>query len=232
MTSRILCSDTDPQWLEERRKRVTASDMLCFLDMQPAWWSSNWDEILKHKLAGTQREMDLEGTVNVTHGRETEALNLRLAGQLLGFAVVPHKFLYVNDRWPHLGATLDGLLYPSRGVGPDLDLTTHVGLTAQLVERLEAIPGHRPLMLESKNGRHPDPYGSKRKKGEPYTWSEAPPDYHRPQVQTGLWIAGFDRGIISARLGGRDMACHLIEREPGWAEVLDEANEKAGRVLR
>ena len=236
MSSHILCSDSDPQWLEERRKRVTASDMLCFLGMEPPWWSGSWDEILHHKIANTQKTMDLEGTVNVTHGRMTEALNVELTGQLLGFPVVRHNFMYVNDRWPHLGATLDGLLFPVSGAGPDLDLTTHTGLTAELVEALEGLGGavttNKGIMLESKNARHPDPYGSKRKKGEVFTWAASPPEYHLPQLQTGMWVAGFRYAVIAARLGGRDMAAHLVVRDPEWEGVLDEANARAGEILR
>ena len=229
MGAAILCAADDPRWLEERRKRVTASDMLCFLGMEPSWWSSSWDEILKHKLAGTDRQMDREGQVSVRHGAVTEALNIRLTGELLGFPTVSHQVMYVNDRWPFLGATTDSLIFPFRGLGPDLDLSTQTGLVAEVYARLQALgeAGVREVMHESKNARYP----FKKKNGN-RTWIEdGYPDYHVPQMQTGMWIADFDYGVLCARLGGRDLSPWLIERDPEWAERLDEANERAEKAL-
>jgi hypothetical protein len=229
MTARILCLDSDPDWKEERRHLVTASDMLCFLGMEPSWWSSSWDEILKHKIANTDRPMGPEGVVNVTHGRKTEGLNLELTSELLGFGITRHNALYVNDRWPHLGATLDGLLWTQRGLGPSLDLSTQHGLVAETYERLSDLPG--PIMVESKNARHPDPYGSKVKKGDAVQWFSKYPDYHIPQIQAGMHIADFEWCVLCARLGGRDLAPHLVKRDPEWADRLEQANNVAAVAL-
>jgi hypothetical protein len=229
----VLCTDGDPNWKEERRKRVTASDMLCFLGMEPSWWSSSWEEILQGKIMGVDRQMDLEARVNVRHGARTEGLNLELTQELLGFPVSRHNVMYVNPRWSHLGATLDGVLWPLRGLGPNLDLSTQTGLVAETYERLNALgeAGMADIMVESKNARHPDPYGSKRKRGDKVSWYTTYPDYHFPQIQTGMWIADFEYCLLCARLGGRDMAPHLVQRDPDWANKLDEANEKAIKEL-
>jgi hypothetical protein len=220
----IICMAGDPQWKEERRKRVTASDMLCFLELEPSWWSSSWEEILHHKINGTDRSMDLEGTVSVRHGSRSEGLNLELTSELLGFAITRHNAMYVNPRWPHLGATLDGLLWTQRDVGPNLDLSTQTGLVAETVEHLEGLPG--PVMVESKNARYPF-----KKRDGTKTWFGTWPDYHEPQIQTGMWIADFEWCLLAARLGGRDLATYLVRRDSLWAVRLDEANEHAGKVL-
>lgn len=224
----VLCTDKDPKWKAERRKRATASDMLCFLEMEPSWWSSSWEDILQHKLAGTDRQMDLEGRVSVAHGSRTEGLNLELTQELLGFSVTRHNVMYVNPRWSHLGATTDGLLWPHRGLGPNLDLTMQTGLTAETCERLTALgeQGMEAVLVESKNARYPW-----KKKDGTKSWFGSYPDYHWPQVQTQMHIADFEWCVLCARLGGRDLAPHLLVRDPGWAVTLDEANEKAIKVL-
>ena len=219
----VLCTTDDTSWKAERRKRVTASDILCFLGMEPNWWSSSWEEILQHKLTGTDRQMDLDGRVNVAHGIRSEALNLEITQELLGFPVTRHSAFYVNQRWSHLGASLDGLLWTTRGLGPNLDLSTQTGLVAETYERLAALPG--PIMVESKNARYP----FKRRDGGFSSWlgGAGAPDYYIPQVQMGLHIADFEWGLLCARLGGRDMAPHLIQRDPKWADILDKANDRA-----
>jgi hypothetical protein len=227
--ARILCLDTDPQWKEERRHLVTASEIMCFLGLEPDWWGGSWDEILALKVSGKDKVFTGEALTNVTHGRKTEALNLELTGELLGFAVTRHNALYVNDRWPHLGATLDGLLWPLRGLGPNLDLSTQHGLVAETYEALSRLDG--PVMVESKNARHPDPFGGKVKKGQKVGWFSSYPEYHIPQIQAGMHIADFEWCVLCARLGGRDLAPHLIKRDPEWADRLDSAEHVAAVAL-
>ena len=231
--ARILCMDTDPQWKEERRHLVTASEMMCFLGLEPSWWSDSWADILALKVSGEDKVFTGDSLANVTHGRRTEVLNLELTSELLGFAVTRHNAMYVNGRWPMLSATLDGILWTQngrRGLGPNLDLSTQHGLVAEVYEALSVLPG--PVMVESKNARHPDPFGSKVKKGQKVSWFSDYPDYHIPQIQTGMHIADFEWCVLCARLGGRDMAPHLIKRDPEWADRLDTANEIAVVALK
>jgi hypothetical protein len=218
--------DSDPQWPEERRKRVTASDMLCFLGLEPKWWSGSWSEILQGKLTGRPLELDLGGRVRVRHGSRTEALNLELTSELLGFAITPHRALYVNARWPYLGATLDGLLWTQRGLGPNLDLSTLTGQTAETYERLSGLPG--PVMVESKNASEPF-----KRNGVYSSWlgDATYPDYYVPQIQTGMHIADFSHCLLAGRIGGRDLSVYLVERDPEWASRLDEASADAEIAL-
>lgn len=226
---KIICDDTDQAvWLAERRCRITASDMLVFLGKAPDWWSTSKDELIGHKLEGTEPVFDQKATVRMKHGRLDEAANLKKAGQLLGFPVAPYHYLVSNDRWPYLGATLDGLLFPQMGWGPDLDLTNQVGQVGETSELIGEIGDAMlvpPLLLEMKQ-TEAHRYGKTSK-----PWIDFVPDYYKPQVQTGLWLTDLEHCVLVGCLGAADMTAWLLRRDPEWEHVMDEANDEAKALL-
>ena len=124
MTMTLICEDTDHRWLTERRKLITASDIAVFTGTAPKFWSDTREELIARKLEGRDKEFDDKAKRRTAHGRLREATHLSMLGRLLGFPVVPFHWLVSNDRWPLVGATLDGLLFPWMQVEPDLTLTS------------------------------------------------------------------------------------------------------------
>jgi hypothetical protein len=225
MSRHIICDDSDrAHWLQERRKFITASEMLVFLGQQPDWYSTNREELLSHKRDGTEPQFDHKAKVRMKHGRVDEASNLRKVGALLGYPVAEYHQFIANTRWPHLGATLDGLLFPHMPVEPDLELTMQTGRVLETIEAIGAL--QEPLLVEMKQ-TEAHRYG---KNGKP--WIDFIPSYYIPQVQTQLWVADVERLVLVGCLGAADMTTFIIKRDPEWEAILDAANKDAGTELR
>lgn len=226
MTRVVICDDSSRElWLKERRKKITASEMLVFLDRQPDWYSTNKEELLAQKLDGTEPLFDHKAKVRMNHGRLDEANNLAKVGKLLGYPVSEYHQFIGNDRWPYLGATLDALLFPHMAVEPDLELTMQEGRVLETIDSLGDLDESR-LLLElkqteahryRKNGKNP--------------WIDFVPDYYIPQVQTQMWLADVERMVLVGCLGAADMTAWIVERDPEWEGILDAANSEAFAVL-
>jgi hypothetical protein len=232
----VICDDSDRElWLKERRKKITASEMLVFLDRQPDWYSTNKEELLAQKLDGTEPLFDHKAKVRMNHGRLDEANNLAKVGKLLGYPVAEYHQFVGNDRWPYLGATLDGLLFPHMAVEPDLELTMQEGRVLETIDFIGSLGGdlavgqswtaHDPLLVELKQ-TEAHRYG---KNGKP--WIDFVPDYYIPQVQTQMWLADVERMVLVGCLGAADMTTWIVKRDPEWEGILDAANSEAFAVL-
>jgi hypothetical protein len=220
----VICDDSDRElWLKERRKKITASEMLVFLDRQPDWYSTNKEELLAQKLDGTEPLFDHKAKVRMNHGRLDEANNLAKVGKLLGYPVAEYHQFISNDRWPYLGATLDGLLFPHMAVEPNLELTLQTGRVLETIEALGDLD--EPVLVEMKQ-TEAHRYG---KNGKP--WIDFVPDYYIPQIQTQLWLADVRHMVLVGCLGAADMTAWLIELDPHWGKTLGAANSEAFTVL-
>jgi len=226
----LICKDTDPQWQDERRKRITASEINLFMGTAPSFYTDTREDLLVRKLEGIEKAFNEKAMRRIQHGREREANHLRMLGLLLGMPVVPFHWLVSNDRWPHLGATLDGLLFPDLHWEPDLSLTSNKMHTLEVIETLRGLRG--PVLVELKNTDGGHRY---KEKGGIHAglrpWIDFIPDYHLEQVQTGLHLADIEHGILAGSLGADDMAVWHHERLDSWAQALDAANGNAESEL-
>jgi len=221
----IICSDERKDvWLAERKKLITASDMLVFLGQQPDWYSTNRDDLIAQKVDGMEPVFDHKAKVRMKHGRLDEAPNLRKASALLGYPIVDYHYLIGNERWPYLGATLDGILFPDMHVDPDLELTVQEGRVLETVNSIGFV-GNGPILVEMKQ-TEAHRYG---KNGKP--WIDFIPSYYIPQVQTQMWIADLEACVLVGCLGAADMTAWFIERDPEWEAILESANKEAFSVL-
>jgi len=231
----IICSDREESlWLQERRKRITASDLGTFMGSNPDWFSGDKESLLEEKRLNTERDFGPNGS-NVAHGRFNEDNNLKKASVLFGLPVVPYHFLVGHERWPHLAATLDGLGMVDYLTPPDysfaksgtkygrFDTLPQVLETRAELEQLSGV-----IIVEMKQtGSH-----IFKRKGERRSWVEELPKYLIPQLQCQMWLMGIPQCLIVGQLGADNMTGYTVFRDSMWERILDEVNAEAGRFLR
>jgi len=194
----------------------------------PSFYTDSREDLMARKFSGTDKQFDEKARRRVLHGREREDTHLRMLGKLLGYPTVPFHWLISNDKWPRLGATLDGVLLalPEVSVPACLDLTSNKIQVLEVIEALKDLRG--PVLVELKNTDGGHRY--KDKSGPTAglrPWIDFSPGYHHEQVQTGMWLGGFEHGILSGSLGADDIGCWFHGKEEGWNKTLDLANRDA-----
>ena len=227
----VICDDSNlERWKAERRKRITASEINIVLGTAPSFYSDTKAEVIARKLDGTEKLFDERSQRRVAHGREREANALRMAGKMLGFPTVPYHNFISHDRWPYLGATLDGLLIPEMWGEPDLTLTSNKPHANDVISKLRAIRG--PVLVEIKNTDGGHRY--KEKQG-PFAgqraWIDFQPPYHSEQIQTQMAMAEVRWCLLVGSLGADDLIPYLVPFKEGWQTVLDEVNKEAFELL-
>jgi len=228
----IICKSSDPHWLDERRKRITASDMNVWLGTQPSFYEETKATLVGRKLTGEDSVFNDRSLRRMAHGREREQNALRMAGLMFGFPTAPYGYLIGNERWPYLAATLDGLLFPWVGREPYYSLTSQEGHMAEVRSIIEH--AHAPVMCEVKvsdSGHRYKDRADSPTAGQK-AWIDYCPTYHFEQVQTGLWMSGLEHALLVGCLGGDELICWYVPRQERWAETMDEVNGEAGEVLR
>ena len=227
----VLCRAHTPEWHDERRKRVTGSDIASWIGIAPSYWDDK-QAILERKLMGVDKEFDPKTVRRMAHGVEREALGLELTGKLFGYPTARYSYLITHERWPYLAATLDGLLFPWVGVGPDVRLTSQPERALQMLAEIDALLPKEPVLTEIKVSDSGHRY--KEKSGDyagSRPWVDFCPDYHLAQVQTGLWMTGLDTGLLSGFLGGDELLPWVVRRSESWMEILDAVNAEAEQEL-
>ena len=230
MSTFIICGSGDSEWLEERRRRVTASELSIWIGTAPSFYSETRETLLARKLSGGEADFNDKSLRRLAHGREREANALRMTGEMFGYPTAGYSYLVGNERWPFLAATMDGLMFPWLGRQPRFELTSQVGHMAEIANTIAGLG--QPILVEIKVSDSGHRY---KDKDGPHAgrkaWIDYSPTYHAEQVQTGLWMAGLDHALLAGCLGGDELICWYHQRNAEWAEVLDRANEEAGQAL-
>lgn len=242
MTYQIVCDDSDQvRWKKERRKLFTASDMVTLLGIQPDFFDTTLDEVVQEKVDGEDRIFAPDRLAAIEHGKVTEAANLEKCSKLFGIPVAPFHFLVKNERWPYLGATLDGIgvtralhmrnvnlarQHKSPTTKGRFETYTKVDEVRRGLEALQR-SGVETIIVEMKNTEA----HMYKKKDEPRAWIEDVPAYLLPQVQTQMAIMELDHCLLCAQLGAGNMTGYLVHRDPDWGRILDEANTEAFELL-
>lgn len=107
MRRKVADSKDRGHWLAERRKLITASDVAAVMGKNP-YCSAK--EVFNRKISGIEQEPNAD----MQRGVELESIILRTFGQKIRRPCRQLTGLWVNDEFPWLGATLDGMCILSK----------------------------------------------------------------------------------------------------------------------
>ena len=228
----VICDDSNrDEWLKQRRRLITSSDLMVFLGLQPKFWSfSSRQTVIEDKMGHDHYDPNN----NTEHGSFNEEVNRQKAEKLLGINLPAFQKLVVNPRWPHLGATPDCLAIPSPLAAPYKLLTSHPHLVDQVRESvaLETTIGN--CQLKSTDSPRSVHYG---KRGYPQApteqdWITHPPEYHKVQIMAEAAIMGQSWILLVGQLGAHNIAPWFLAYDPAFDAVMDSAEADAKEVFR
>jgi hypothetical protein len=205
-------------WKATRRCYLTSSDVFTWREVDiPDWWGDTREDIIHSKLTGEDKVFDPETETSVAHGSFDERNIQAKFAEAVGCAVEPMNALYVNSRWPFLGASIDGFGFPI------LNAPTR----PEFCQDRRRVPRLRKYI--DKQGVR---FITEVKKSTSTKWPTAVPEYYKAQVQTQLAILEMPYAIIMAETVVRgkkqkwrqywDLCAHVIEADPAWLSVMDE----------
>jgi len=215
-------------WLEARKDYLTSSQMFTWRGVSiPDWWDDTRQSIEDEKFGGRHKIFDHEATVSMAHGTFDEENIMHKFGAAVGARVEPCNKLFVNDRWPHLAASIDGFVYAPKGT-PDYTLFQAPTILDEVRTDMDnSIEGEQAILCEIK-------------KSTSTKWQTEVPVYYRPQLQTQLHILDLPAAVIVAETIKRgddqkwrwfwDMRAYLVLRNPVWESKLDQANREFGEM--
>lgn len=226
--------DTRELWKLARKFFLTASDFANFGRLVPSYYPDRRPEILGDKLHGRDREFDETSQRRMAHGRENEDHNREKFSRYAKLRTKPSHFFMTNPRWPNLGVTLDGLVArPSDRLEIDPLIFTqpdHVQRVRDDLLFLETAVGICELKQHDGSAYQRRDYFGHTKRNGHHIPAHVPVSIV-PQVQGQMWIADFKWALVVSQLGASDMQVHLLRRDPNFARVLDDLNDKFQRVV-
>jgi hypothetical protein len=215
-------------WLEARKPYLTSSQMFTWRGVSiPDWWGDTRASIEKEKFGDHEKTFEDEVIVSMAHGTYDEVNIMQKFGKAVGAHVEPCNKLFVNDRWPHLAASIDGFVYVPTDT-PDYTFFQSSELLDEVHSDMAGlIEGDQALLCEIK-------------KSTSAKWQSEVPAYYRPQLQTQLHILDLPAAVIVAETIKRgddqkwrmfwDMRAYLVLRNPAWESKLDQANKEFGEM--
>jgi len=226
-------ADNREAWLEQRKSYLTASSIYAWRGIDHASPSKKWyfednnrEAIIQEKFHDFEKEFPPYAQRSMAAGTFDEVHIMQKLGAMLDMRVEPTNKMFVNKRWPHIAATIDGFLHCNQPLPPDNEPYT----PPMFCQDPEYI---RNLTAELDSG--PGTVICEIKKSISVEWSRGVvPEYYIPQVQTQLAVLEMDRAVICAECVFSDpkekwrkywdLRPTIIERDPAWAHVLDECN--------
>lgn len=210
-------------WLEARVDYLTSSDFYTWLGNTPKWWTDTRAGILCGKRTGEQKQFPPEVAVSVEHGSFDEEHIITKFAEEVGAICEPTNTLTMNDRWPGLAASIDGLV-----VGIDTGEATL--RFAQDKRAMETLAYDLQYALEEEG----TPVVLEIKKSTSAGWSDGKvSEWYVPQIQGQMHILDLNYAVIVAdtilRKGPRffwNLTATLVARDPAFATEMDRMNEE------
>lgn len=196
-----VCSQTDPQWFEERRKVFTASEIAAFFGEG----YKSQKQVLAEKVGNSDRSPPTPGD-SAWWGLRMERANLYAFSTLSGLRAKPVGAFLVSRRSRLLGATLDGLVREGGRTGI---------LEMKNVDTFD-------LSGQDNRIRWRNEWGPEKPHLPRYRWI---------QVQCQLYVSGLPFAYLCAKIGACDMHWIHIEPDELFFEDLEAVAKRAQAKL-
>lgn len=208
----LIDTETHEDWLEARRKIITASDAAAITGDSPF---SSFADIVRRKISGTQ----IEQNQSMWFGHQREKGNLRIFELLSRVEAASSQDLWVRKDCP-VGATFDAYV---TSVQPD---NWWDFCTAPESIQLRDLPYdafHFGTPIELKN------VASKNRS----LWNkEQPPRIYWCQMQAQLLVSGEPLGILVAAVDSCEMYVHVIQADPAYQAKLVDCAQTAVQQIQ
>lgn len=204
-----VCHTKDPQWHDERRQLVTASDVSVLVGAAPEYW----DPVAKKVVSKTKADLVADkrgeskawvGNRHTWWGSFLEATNAQGFAALTGARIRLSGALLRSKATPTLGATLDGLVRAPRASEKLSRQLVEWGWSEDQIDRLSRLVVEGLGVLELKN--------TERSQLKEWHGNQVPLHYWW-QVQAQMYVTGLRWGLAVAKVGAADMRCTLIEAD-------------------
>jgi hypothetical protein len=217
-------SDFDA-WLEVRKDYLSSSEIFTWIGNVPDWWGDRREDVMAGK-QGVQKVFDPETQTSIEHGSFDEENILRKFGHAVGCTVYPDNGFFVNDTWPGIGASIDGLGEPASW-GSNEAPEVH----PEFSQDRTLFPYLRTVIDDCG-----EDFITEVKKSTSTKWQSEVPEYYVCQVQTQLHVLEKPYAIIMAETIKRgatqkwrlfwDMRAYVIEYDPAWADDLTRMSDE------
>jgi hypothetical protein len=111
-------------WKEIRKGYLSSSEVFTWIGNTPDWWKDDRRDVLDGK-RGVEKTFDRETETSIAHGSFDEENIQAKFGHAVGCEVQPHNGFFVNDRWPLIGASIDGFGVPASTASAAPGTTTY-----------------------------------------------------------------------------------------------------------
>ena len=191
---KVICKDTDPEWLDHRHKYLTASNAATLFGVNK--WGGSYSDLVEEK-AAPETPPPLQDTANMWHGREDEANNMRKFSKALGLRC-KQTHVFLASTKCRLAATLDGMIInKSPETIPYISKDSDTWLPA-LKDRIELSPGVGILEMKQTEAWF-------RK-----DWDSSIPEYYLTQVQTQLYVSGVRWAVVACQIGAAMFKAYYV----------------------